>query len=247
MIKRTYGWKPDLPDHRDFLYKVPVRKVLATSVDLRLQDSPIYDQSSLGSCTANAAGGSIEFDFRKEGHADYVPSRLFIYYNTRVLEGTRKQDSGATIRDTIKSVATTGACPESLWPYNVGRFASKPCRQCYKAAKKDIVTKYESLQSVIDYKSVLTDGYPFVFGFSVYQSFESDEVARSGIVPMPAQNESVLGGHAVMAVGYNDSKNYFIVRNSWGSGWGDKGYFYLPYDYFTPALTDDFWVIYTVT
>ena len=137
-------------------------------------------------------------------------------------------------------------CDETSWPYNITKFKSKPSVKCYTAALKDVVSKYESLLSVTSYKNVLASGYPFVFGFTVYESFESDIVTRTGIVPMPAKYEQVLGGHAVMAVGYNDAKKWFIVRNSWGPGWGDKGYFYLPYAYFTPGLTSDFWVIYTV-
>ena len=175
-----------------------------------------------------------------------MPSRLFIYYNERVLEGTVNIDSGAQIRDGIKTVAIQGACDESSWMYNISKFKTKPTANCYKTALKDVVTKYERLIDMTSYKTALANGYPFVFGFTVYQSFESEQAAKNGIVAMPGKNDEPLGGHAVMAVGYDDDKKWFIVRNSWGSTWGDKGYFYLPYDYFKSNLTSDFWVIYTV-
>jgi C1A family cysteine protease len=244
---RKYGWKPQLPDIHDlkFSLELPVGQ-LPPSTDLRAQFPAVYDQGDLGSCTANAIAGCIEFDFIKETHPDFVPSRLFIYYNERVLEHDVKQDNGAQIRDGIKTVVKQGVCDEKLWPYITTKFAKKPTNACYKAALKDIVTKYEALSTVAAYKSALAQGYPFAFGFSVYESFESDAVAANGIVPMPGPNEQLLGGHAVAAAGYDDAKQWFIVRNSWSPEWGDKGYFYLPYAYFTPSLTSDFWVIYTV-
>jgi C1A family cysteine protease len=245
-IKRKYGWKPQLPDIHDLKFTINTSVINPIAVDLTSKFPPVYDQTTLGSCTGNAISGIIEYDFIKELHPVWVPSRLFIYYNERVIEHSVKSDSGAMIRDGIKTVVKQGVCDEKLWPYNVDKFAKKPTVKCYNAALKDIVTKYEALSGVNMYKNALAQGYPFVFGFSVYESFESDAVAKTGIVPMPKLSEKLLGGHAVAAAGYDDNKQWFIVRNSWGPDWGNKGYFYLPYSYFTPALTDDFWVIYTV-
>jgi C1A family cysteine protease len=195
----------------------------------------------LGSCTANSIAAAIEFDQKKK----FVPSRLFIYYNERVIEGTVASDSGAQIRDGIKSVATQGAPPEKDWPYDIGNFSQKPPAKAYNDAKAGLVTLYQRLvQDINTMEGCLASGYPFVFGFTVYASFESKQVAETGIVPMPASNEKSVGGHAVMAVGYDNASREFLVRNSWGAGWGLKGYFKIPYAYLTsPKLASDFWTI----
>ena len=244
MINQNYGWRPDLPDQRDLPFSLFAPATLPKKVDLRASCPPVYDQGQLGSCTANGIGAAIEFGINKQSLPDFMPSRLFIYYNERVIENSVKSDSGAQIRDGIKTAAKDGVCPEKEWPYKVSKFKTRPPAKCYTDALKNVILKYERLTGIKDYKTALASGYPFVFGFTVYESFESDEVASTGIVPMPSG--SALGGHCVMAVGYDDDKSWFICRNSWGPKWGDKGYFYLPYQYFTPSLTDDFWVIYTV-
>jgi C1A family cysteine protease len=246
-IKR-YGWVPDFPDHRDHLYAAPVVNLTALppSMDLRSKCPPVYDQGQLGSCTANAIAAAIQFDRRKQGlQPDFVPSRLFIYYNERAIEGTIKSDSGAMIRDGIKSVGDQGDCPEDEWPYDIAKFATQPPQSCYQDATKYEAVQYQRLvQNVNQMKGCLASGYPFVFGFSVYESFESEAVAKTGIVPMPSTSEKLLGGHAVVAVGYDDSHQWFWVRNSWGSSWGMAGYFALPYGYLTDSnLSDDFWTI----
>ncbi|HZT22613.1 MAG TPA: C1 family peptidase [Verrucomicrobiae bacterium] len=242
-----FGWLPDLPDHRDFLYAAPVELAAAPPgrVDLRPQCPPVYDQGQLGSCTANAIAGAIEFDRRKQKLADFMPSRLFIYYNERVMEHTVDSDSGAQIRDGIKSVARQGDCPETEWPYVIAKFKTKPPRSCYTDALRYRVVQYQRLtQSLSQMKACLASGYPFVFGFTVYESFESAAVARTGRVSLPRSGEAVIGGHAVMAVGYDDARQWFLVRNSWGTGWGIKGYFTMPYAYLNdPDLANDFWTI----
>jgi C1A family cysteine protease len=238
-----YGWVPDLPDQRDFVYAAPspYQQNLPRSVDLSDKCPPIYNQGQLGSCTANAISAAIEFDQRKK----FVPSRLFIYYNERAMEGTIKSDSGAQIRDGIKSVATLGAPPETDWVYDVAKFEDKPPTIAFQDARKNLVTLYQKLvQDLNTMKGCLASGYPFVFGFTVYASFESAKVARTGVVPMPASDEKSMGGHAVMAVGYDDRSREFLVRNSWGTDWGLKGYFKMPYAYLTaPKLASDFWTI----
>ncbi|HVP39931.1 MAG TPA: C1 family peptidase [Candidatus Saccharimonadales bacterium] len=245
-----YGWLPDLPDHRDMIYSAPYKmlKVLPPKVNLRPNCPPVYDQGQLGSCTANAIAGAIQFDeLKQRSRTKFAPSRLFIYYNERAMEGTIGSDSGAQIRDGIKSVAKLGAPPETDWPYSDSgsRFIQKPDAKSYSDALKHRVLSYERLlRDLNQYRGCLASGYPFVFGFTVYESFESSLVARTGVAPMPSAGDKVVGGHAVMAVGYDDSQHRFIVRNSWGTGWGLRGYFTLPYAYFTDSnLSDDFWTI----
>jgi C1A family cysteine protease len=247
-IHGGYGWVRDLPDARDFTYGAPLIRFpqgLPPSVDLRAEFQPVYDQEQLGDCTGNAIAGAIEFDQRKQGTPEFTPSRLFIYYNERAIEGTIPQDAGAQIRDGIKSVATIGAPPETDWPYNIAKFAQKPPKQAYVDAKQDLVTTYARVtQDLTQMRGCLATGYPFVFGFTVYQSFESQAVTDTGNVPMPSSTERVIGGHAVVAVGYDDNRRVFFVRNSWGSDWGDKGYCYMPYEYLLSAhLASDFWTI----
>ena len=247
-----YGWVRDLPDERDFVYAAPLIRFphgLPPSVDLRSECPPIYDQGQLGSCTGNGIAAAIEFDQRKQRKKEFAPSRLFIYYNERVIEGTVSQDAGAQIRDGIKSVAKLGAPPESDWPYDISKFAQRPPKKAYSDAKQDLVSSYSRVaQDLNQMRGCLAEGYPFVLGFTVYQSFESQTVAKTGIVPMPASGETVLGGHCVVAMGYDDGKRAFIIRNSWGTGWGIKSYCLMPYEYLiSPRLASDFWTIRSVT
>jgi C1A family cysteine protease len=244
---KKYGWKPDHPDHRDLLFKRKLKEVQALPplVDLRPQMPPVFDQGDLGSCTANSSLALAWYLAIKEGHPSVEPSRLFQYYNTRALEGTTRYDSGASIRDSIKSLAKWGFASETAWPYNIAKFKVKPPAAAYNEAKKEIVKQYHSVpQDAGQIKAALALGLPVDFGFTVYKSFESDGVAKTGIVPMPEPHEQILGGHAVLIVGYDDEKQMFIVRNSWGVEWGDKGYFYMPYAYvLNRRLASDFWVV----
>jgi C1A family cysteine protease len=171
-------------------------------------------------------------------------SRLFVYYNERVIENTITSDSGAQLRDGIKTLAKQGVCLEKMWPYVISHFENKPTKACYTNAAQHIILSYQRIQTLNDMKTCLAAGYPFVFGFTVYESFESAEVAKTGVVPMPAPHEKVVGGHAVVAVGYDDAAQRVIVRNSWGPTWGQAGYFTMPYDYITsPKLAADMWTI----
>ena len=245
---KHYGWVPDLPDARDHIYAAPMEMLAAlpAKMDLRPHCPPVYDQGQLGSCTGNAIAGAVQFEREKQHLTpDFVPSRLFIYYGERVIEGTVASDSGAQIRDGIKVVANQGVPPETDWPYDIAKFAQKPPPLAYNDALHDRAVSYSRLaQTLSQMKGCLATGFPFVFGFTVYDSFESQQVAQTGVVPMPAAGESVLGGHAVMAVGYDDSQQRFIVRNSWGASWGMKGYFTIPYAYLTQQnLSSDFWTI----
>jgi C1A family cysteine protease len=248
--KRTnkyLGWIPDLPDTRDYKYNAPVHiiKKLPPSVDLREKCPDVYNQGELGSCTANSIAGAIEFDLLKQGLADFVPSRLFIYYNERVMEGTINSDAGAMIRDGVKSVNKQGVCDENEWVYDISKFTERPTDTVYQQALGNVALEYQRVPRDLDQmKTILASGYPFVIGFSVYSHFESREMAQNGMLALPAQDETILGGHAVLVVGYDDSKNSFIVRNSWGKDWGLDGYFYMDYNYLlNPNLSDDFWYI----
>ena len=259
-----YGWVPDLPDARDHLYAAPAIALAALPpiADLRSGCPPVYNQGRIGSCTANAIAAAFEFDLKKQSLPDFMPSRLFIYYNERAMEGHVQTDSGAQIRDGVKSIATLGVCSEDEWKYDDtpatsdgGPFspgtpeAEKPTPQCYQDALKNRATTYRRvIQNLDQMRGCLAAGGPFVFGFTVYESFETEAVAKSGVAPMPQPGEQVLGGHAVLAVGYDDSAQTFTVRNSWGTGWGQDGYFTLPYAYLTTrGLASDFWTLSIVT
>lgn len=250
-LGRKYGWRPQLPDARDehYMYrgKPHVLAALPPVVDLRPGCPAVYDQGSLGSCTANAIGGAHQMEHMKQGCADsFAPSRLFIYYGERAMEGTINEDAGAIIRDGMSFVADKGACRETLWPYDVDKFKVAPPAECYTDATAHKVISYHAVaHNLNEIKACLAEGYPVVFGFTVYESFESAEVARTGVMPMPnLRREQCMGGHAVLAVGYDDTRKALIVRNSWGAGWGDAGYFYMPYGYITtPNLASDFWTL----
>jgi len=240
------GWIPDLPDHRDFRYADlrPAGLRPPKSVDLRPGMSPVESQGQLGSCTANALAGALEFLEIKSGRRLVDLSRLFIYYNERALEHTVSSDGGAMIRDGIKSLAKQGVCPEKQWPYVVAAFAKRPPVACYTQAKRHAIHSYHRIANLNEMRACLAEGYPFVFGFSVYEAFESAKVAKSGVLNLPKRGERQLGGHAVCAVGYDDKAKRLLVRNSWGPEWGKQGYFTMPYAYVANRdLADDFWTI----
>jgi C1A family cysteine protease len=244
---KGYGWNPDLPDFRDHHYEGPpeVASNLPERVDMRDECPAVYNQGQLGSCTANAIGGLLEFDQMKQGENAFTPSRLFIYYEERNQEGTIGSDSGAMIRDGIKVVNALGAPPETDWAYDISKFEERPPQKAYDDAKLNQALEYQRIpRDLTQMKACLASGFPFVFGFRVYQSFESAEVTDTGRAPMPKDGEHALGGHAVLAVGYNDRIDRFIVRNSWGTEWGRDGYFTIPFDYLMErGLSSDFWTI----
>jgi len=258
LIKRKYNWKRDVPDARDLKFTYTPGQ-LPASVDLRSKCPPIVNQGDLGSCTANSLAGALGFlELLEQAEGDksdpeefslpgFTPfSRLFIYWNERVIEGDTSEDNGAQLRDGIKSLATVGACSETTWPYNVAFAFHVPPQASYTEALNHKISSYQSLngRDVQALKSCLAQGFPFVFGFTVYASFESAKVAATGLMPLPQVRDVEQGGHAVMCVGYDDKRQVFIVRNSWGTDWGDKGYFYMPYAYMTnPGLANDFWTL----
>ena len=243
--KYGYGWVPDIPDGRDLLYKgiKPRRLRLPSKVDLSPFCSEVENQGKLGSCTANALAGNIEFLDNKDGDGRYSDkSRLFIYYNERVIEHSVDSDAGAMLRDGIKTLHKGGVCPEADWPYDISKFADRPSAVCYKEAKDHRIKSYHRITTLQEMLTCLTEGFPFVFGFAVYESFESVVTARTGVATMPKKDERMMGGHAVLAVGFDQKEKRFLARNSWGKNWGMNGYFTIPFEYLE-TLGDDFWTI----
>lgn len=242
-----YGWKRELPDHRNKkVLKVSHNTTLPQNVDLRSGVVQILDQGDLGSCTSNAIASCMQFLRAKENVDKSNLSRLFIYYNERVIEGTVKSDSGAEIKDGIKVVSKLGVPRETDWPYDITKFKIKPPSVCYKNALTDLAIEYKSIDntdlSLIQQQLALN--IPIVCGFSVYESFESDQVAKTGVVPLPGTNEQLLGGHCVLLVGYDNVTQRFTCLNSWGKNWGSGGFFTIPYAYLTnSSLASDFWQI----
>ena len=244
-----FGWRKDALDRRDHRYSIPTKiTTIPDVVDLREKMPPVYDQGQLGSCTANAVAGAIEYDQMRQALPEITaPSRLFIYYNTRLLEHTTHSDAGGELRDAAKTVAKQGAADESLWPYDIAKFTHRPPKNCYKEGLTDKVLAYASVsQDAQTLQLALANTDTIVFGFTVYASFESDTVTTTGVVPMPQSGEDILGGHACLIVGYNRTDQTYLVRNSWGDAWGQKGYFTLPFAYVhDPQLASDFWNLQT--
>jgi len=242
---RKYGLIPDLEDERDFCFATPPTADLPDKVDLRQMCPPVLEQLSIGSCTAIAIANCYKFLLLKEKLPVFSPSRLFIYYNERVLQGTTDRDSGALIRNGFKTLVKHGVCNEELWQYDISKFKTRPPDSCYLAALQHRAIEYQRISPVLSQmKSCLADGFPIVGGFIMYQSFEGKEVAHTGILNLPQAKEQKLGGHAVLIVGYDSETERFIVMNSWGKQWGQAGYFTIPFAYLLDEkLASDFWTM----
>lgn len=213
-------------------------------VNLTTRCPPVYNQGQIGSCTAQAAAcmyASLVFVASMER---FDPARFFIYYNTRMIQGTINEDSGATLRDTMRALQVYGVCPETMWPSTPEQLFIKPASNCYSHATNRQVLSYVAVpQNLTFMKQLLAQGFPFVLGVLVYPSFFSNPV-----IPLPdTRKEAVLGGHAMCVIGYDDRKQAFLVRNSWGRNWGIQGNCYLPYTYvLNRFLTFDIWAMYSV-
>lgn len=220
--------------------KVPRQGLRPTKIDLRNLTAPVYDQGELGACTAFAIGkGMRELMQRKNGEAQTPLSALWLYYETRVKLGTVGEDSGGTITDGVAVLEEKGAAPDALWGYNIAQFKVKPAKEAYQAASEFKVDKAVQVAGLEDVKNTLAQGNPVAFGYMVYNSFT--KIGKDGVMPMPKPGEKLLGGHAVLAVGYDEEKKALIVRNSWSANWGDEGYFYMPYAFVTDENAGDFW------
>lgn len=253
---RWYGMRPDTADQRDLLFEMEhpllMAAPIADQVDLRasLHMPPVWDQGQLGSCVAHGVGANFQYLFSKTvGGKGYKPSRLAIYYAARQIENTVNEDAGCEIRDGIKAVATLGAAHESLWPYKISKFAKKPSARVLTDGTKHLALKYARVVNEpndLQMAASLSGGLPVVIGISVYESFESDDVAKTGNVPLPEHGEQMLGGHCMLAIGYRTEakERVYLVRNSWSATWGDAGHCWIPASYLINSdLASDFWAI----
>lgn len=276
MSDEFFGWLPDLPSINDYtsehkkvkpllakVHKSGAKSTLASSMDLRAWCSPIEDQLNLGSCTANAGVGMAEY-YERRAFGKYInASRLFLYKTTReLLKSTG--DTGAFLRSTMEAMVLFGLPPEDYWPYVVANFDNEPSAFLYSFGQNYQALNYYRFDPagtakpalLNSIKTSLASGLPAMFGFTVYNSYTQASVANKGAIPYPVAGEKVVGGHAVVAVGYNDAlqiKNStagakattgaLLIRNSWGTGWGDAGYGWLPYDYVLKGLATDWWAL----
>jgi C1A family cysteine protease len=218
----------------------PASAKLPAKIDLRHKMPPVYDQGKIGSCTANALVAVVEYDL-----SGFNGSRLFVYYNERLLNNTTDSDSGASLSDGIESLMIFGVCKEELHPYDVTNLSLQPSKAAYEDGRLHKALRVKHLQGdLYTLKKCLADGFPFVVSIAMYPSFETKEVGRTGKVPLPSPTEQDLGGHAILICGYDDTTQSWIARNSWGDDWGLEGYFHLPYLYLLDSsLSSDAWVV----
>ena len=247
-MKRHFGTGRDSVSSLDWNYRPRssiVRRLPAVA-DLRRHCPPVYDQLHLNSCSANAIAAALRYNEVKEGRSHVLsPSRLFIYYNERVLAGVVGTNCAVPLRDGFRTISRIGACPEALWPYVVRRFRRHPDSRCYQASQLHrAIAYYRIRRALSQLRACLAEGFPFVMALAVHRSMLGGRVRRTGIVPVPTRRDPLRGGHAVLAVGYDHARRLITFRNSWGAAWGDGGYGYLPYAFFTSAsLTWDFWTM----
>ncbi len=237
-----YPVKPDLPDHRDIPYQL-VNTRQPDHISWRSHYPPAWNQGEIGSCTAQAMCAAVYYF-----NPSVDPSRLFQYYNERLIDGDVNSDSGSTIRTSCKAASSYGICSESLWPYDSQELFVKPPESCYANAQKDVLSTYYRIapndgeDTIIAIRNAVAIGQPVLVGIVAFEGLESQEAAQTGIVPMPVTSQAPLGGHAVVLTGYSNETQMFQFRNSWGTEWGDNGYGYFHYAYFNQYLMSS-WVI----
>jgi C1A family cysteine protease len=267
------GWLPPMPDLRDYTeYQKEIKAIskklgigvgkmkVSTSVDLRQWCSPVENQGNLGSCTAHAGIGIIEYYEKRAFNKHIEGSRLFLYKVTRNLMQV-KGDTGAWLREVMAALVLCGVPAEKYWPYNVTDFDKEPESFIYSIADNYEALKYfchDPLGAKVPFPTVLDSvkkyleaGIPSMFGFWGFPSYKDSDVI--GGIPYPGEGEKAEWGHAIVAVGYDDAKKIknlksnkvttgaLLIRNSWGTAWGDKGYGWLPYDYVLYNVASDFW------
>lgn len=255
---RKYGKLYRAPSPKDYLAKNLPRKIapnqLPSKVDLSGCLGPVKDQGDLGACTAFAASYAREFLTNAYvGKSKFTPlSPLFLYYQERLLDGDVGEDNGSTVAQSVNCLRQFGICPETDDPYNPANFTNAPTQTDYTDGLKYVIGAYHRLDCLNDFRYMLADGFCCLLGFDVYESFESNAVAQTGVVPMPKSNEQLLGGHAVCVYGYDNTftfpdtgyKGALLVRNSWGSDWGcadslgRRGNFLMPYGFLDHYVSD---------
>jgi C1A family cysteine protease len=246
-VRMLYGWKPDRPDHRDQVMKVPSGKLkLPLKVDLAAKMTRVENQGDIGSCVANSSTTAAEYLYKLAGKRQPELSRLYVYYWCRFLDGVPpEEDSGTYIRTSMKCLASYGASLEDLWKYDVTKYHMKPPQAAVADGQNRQIMRYYRTPTLAHIKLCLAEGYPSVFGFSVPESMFSGDTGSTGIVLYPGKRESIVGGHAVLAVGYDEKTQMLKFQNSWGTGWGKGGFGFLPYRYVTDGLASDFWTVRT--
>src|SRR6266403_1508849 len=239
-----FGCRRDIKDARDHMM-LPKAIRIPAAVDLRAHCPPVMDQQSLGSCTAHGITGVLRYEMISKGMPDIPLSRLQLYYDERSMEGTVNSDAGAEIRDGIKSANKKGVAHEALWPYRIKKYRTKAPATVYGDAKKFKALSYQRVEvNASALRQAIAMGHTPVIGVTLYESFEGDGVAKTGMVPMPSRGEQIAGGHCMFVTGYGQHHGYFTVRNSWGSSWGKAGDCFLPYEYLGSKLYgSDYWII----
>ena len=237
-MKRVYGFKKGIIDDRDFKFGI-VHDFSLPELAFLSNKAAILNQLGTSSCTAHAIACTIDSQLVKP----YFPSRLFIYFNERDIENVISEDSGASIRDGIKSINKQGVCSESSWIFDPSQVFVRPSSNAYSEALNFKVSSYAGLENndANNLRSSIVSGHAIMFGFNVYESFEGRDLATTGVMKMPLKGERLLGGHAVACIGYKPG--YFLIQNSWGVAWGDKGCFWMPEQFITSDECSDFWTI----
>jgi C1A family cysteine protease len=236
------GGYRDVRDRRDRRF-APSIKRLPPTADLSRFCGKVYDQYRTQSCSANALASALTLDANQRDEKLAPPSRLYIYYNARALTNTQTSDSGTTIRNAIKAFARQGACAEAQWPFRKRDITKRPVHACYRDANRLAVSYRRIAQEINDLRAALAQGHAFIFGIQAYaQPFT--EAAKTARLGLPRKSDTLIGGHALIAVGYDSTKKSFLVRNSLGRTYARDGFFWIPDAYFTDAdLTYDFWTV----
>lgn len=248
LIKAKLGYIKDVLDPRDYTYAATntTKPGVQSKFSLKNALPPVLNQGNLGSCVSNAVSNTLLYiDFKNKRPRTILYSRLFNYYNTRVLEGTVRIDSGCQIRDAIKVVNKVGSTDEQIWPYIIKKYVDRPVPLAYTDAIKKTVTKYRRVnQTRADIKSCISSGYPVIIGFLCFASMFTTACYKTGVIPMPKRGEQLYGGHCILLVGYDDATQTYEFQNSWGTMWGNKGFGTIPYAYIeNPSYASDFWMI----